>query len=498
MDFHQFIQSVTLYVVYTIILSLLYSVHMGEGAPASARLEYFPGFSGKLRSDIYTGYVTVDEAHERELFYYFVKSEKNPENDPLLLWLTGGPGCSSFSGFMYENGPFYFNLNETSESLPKVHENPDSWSKVSSIIFLDSPVGTGFSYSNTTEDYVTGDVKTVSDVYAFLIKWLEEYPEFLPNPMYIAGDSYSGIFVPMVAQKIVNGNEAGMKHMNFKGYMVGNGAADPMFDSNSKVPFAHGMGLISDELYQAVKEACNGSYWNPTGDACMSKMLAVWQNLFGLYPNHILDPLCFWSVEKKQARSSDENLNRSSKKSAFSEYLLETWRLSSLIRLKSSKCLDGQLQLGQQDDPCAVDPYKFSITWANNPSVRKAIHAKTEEIIGSWRRCGGRFIYNYEVESVIEYHLNLTRSGYRALIYSGDHDMVVPYIGSQSWITSLGYATVDDWRSWIVDGQVAGYTRTYENNLTFTTIKGAGHTAPEYKPRESFEMFNRWVFQNPI
>ena len=53
-------------------------------------------------------YVGVGESEDVELFYYFVKSESNPKEDPLVLWLTGGPGCSSFSAFAYEIGKLNF------------------------------------------------------------------------------------------------------------------------------------------------------------------------------------------------------------------------------------------------------------------------------------------------------------------------------------------------------------------------------------------------------
>jgi serine carboxypeptidase-like clade 1 len=88
--------------------------------------------------------------------------------------------------------------------------------------------------------------------------------------------------------------------------------------------------------------------------------------------------------------------------------------------------------------------------------------------------------------------MNNSINGYRSLIFSGDHDFEVPLIGTQVWIKSLNYAIVDKWRPWMINNQVAGYTRTYANKMTFATVKGGGHTA-EYKPDETFIMFQRWI-----
>ena len=75
---------------------------------------------------------------------------------------------------------------------------------------------------------------------------------------------------------------------------------------------------------------------------------------------------------------------------------------------------------------------------------------------------------------------------------------MVPYVGTVSWIKSLNFSIVDAWRPWMVDGQVAGYSTEFQNNFTFATVKGGGHTAPEFKPKECFAMFKRWVSQQPL
>lgn len=192
-----------------VIISVSGSSH--EVSNSTAVIKYLPGFSGPLPFYFETGYIGVDEKEDVQLFYYFVKSERNPMEDPVMLWLTGGPGCSAFSGLVYEIGPLKFDVVEYKGSLPTLVQNPYSWTKVASIIFLDSPVGTGFSYSRSQHGWMTSDLKSANQAYQFLKKWLIIHPEFTSNPIYISGDSYSGLPVPVIVQHILDGNEAGHK-----------------------------------------------------------------------------------------------------------------------------------------------------------------------------------------------------------------------------------------------------------------------------------------------
>ncbi|KAJ0792423.1 putative carboxypeptidase C [Helianthus annuus] len=88
-----------------IILSICISltIFLAHSAPENAAISQIPGFNGTLPSKHYAGYVTIDENHGKKLYYYYVLSERNPSEDPVVLWLNGGPGCSSFDGFVYEH-----------------------------------------------------------------------------------------------------------------------------------------------------------------------------------------------------------------------------------------------------------------------------------------------------------------------------------------------------------------------------------------------------------
>uniref|UniRef100_A0A0A9DFB8 Carboxypeptidase n=1 Tax=Arundo donax TaxID=35708 RepID=A0A0A9DFB8_ARUDO len=467
-----------------------------RSAPAGAAVTRVPGFAGAgLPSRHYAGYVTVDERHGRRLFYYLVESERDPARDPLVLWLNGGPGCSSFDGFVYEHGPFNFESGGSAGSLPKLHLNPYSWSKVSSVIYLDSPAGVGLSYSMNVSDYQTGDLKTAVDSHTFLLKWFQLYPEFLTNPFYIAGESYAGVYVPTLSHEVVKGIHEGVKPtINFKGYMVGNGVCDTVFDGNALVPFAHGMGLISEDIYKEANTACQGNYWNASSDKCENALSKVDMEIDGLNTYDILEP-CYHSTSIKEVIPQNSRTPQSFKDLGVTDKPLpvrtrmhgRAWPLRAPVR-------DGRVPSWQElasGVPCMSD--EVATAWLNNDSVRSAIHAEPVSSIGPWLICTDVLTFHHDAGSMIIYHKNLTRQGYRAFIYSGDHDMCVPYTGTEAWTSSLGYGVVDSWRPWFVNEQVSGYIQAYDNGLTFATIKGAGHTVPEYKPQEALAFYSRWL-----
>ncbi|CAI0464514.1 unnamed protein product, partial [Linum tenue] len=267
-----------------------------SASKAASGIKYLPGFDGPLPFYLETGYIGVGEAEEVQLFYYFVKSERNPEQDPLILWLTGGPGCSSLSGLAFEIGPVRFKVVEYNGSLPTWVLNPDSWTKVSSVIFLDLPVGAGFSYATSEPAFRSSDKVQASQAVEFMRKWLKKHPEFQTNQFYIGGDSYAGIPLPIAVQIISNENEMGIKPMlNLKGYILGNPVTDfRKFEGNSRIPTAHGLSLISDELYQSLETRCGAEYQNvdPTNYECINNLHAFDECLSGLYFEHILYPMC--------------------------------------------------------------------------------------------------------------------------------------------------------------------------------------------------------------
>ncbi|XP_050214128.1 serine carboxypeptidase-like 17 [Mercurialis annua] len=452
-----------------LLVVLLFQVGSGIASSNSA-VKFLPGFDGPLPFELETGYIGVDESEEVQLFYYFIKSQRNFKEDPLLLWLTGGPGCSALSGLLYEIGPLTFKVAEYNGSLPTLILNPHSWIQAASIIFVDMPVGTGFSYTKAQlASYVT-DLKQVHQADQFLRKWLKDHPEFLSNPVYIAGDSYSGKTLPAIVQQIINGAEVGTEPLiNLQGYIIGNPVTDSSFDTNAKIPFAHGMALISDELYQSLKISCREDYVNidPTNTQCLKYMDDYDKCTSGLLENHILEPTCGYFASPKP-------------------FELVGKRSSLIDNNQDSQKID-----------CRSYGYTLSYNWTAYASVRQALHVR-EGTVKEWLRCNYDLPYTYEISSSVNYHAYLSNKGYRSLIYSGDHDFMVPYIGTQGWIRSLNYSIVDDWRPWLVQGQVAGYTRTYSNQMTFATVKGGGHTAPEYKPVECLAMIKRWLNQESL
>jgi len=175
-----------------------------------------------------------------DMFYWLFKSRSQPSTDPVVLWLTGGPGCASEVALFYENGPY------TIEPDLDLKNNPYSWNAVSNLLFVDQPVGTGFSKCASIFDFDTNEDQIAATMKLFIDGFLEKNPEYKGRDFYITGESYAGHYIPALAYHFVKEIPPGSLGMNFKGIAIGNGWVDPYIQYPQYAEFAYENNLIDD------------------------------------------------------------------------------------------------------------------------------------------------------------------------------------------------------------------------------------------------------------
>ncbi|XP_051134305.1 serine carboxypeptidase-like 17 isoform X4 [Andrographis paniculata] len=453
-----------------VLLTALIVVFNTIAASSSFDVPILPGYPGPLPFKLQTGYVGVGDEDERQLFYYFIESESDPVRDPLLFWFIGGPGCSGFSALVYEIGPLKFDHEEFDDGLPSFVLNPYSWTKFANILFIDALAGSGFSYAKSENGYASSDTIAAEHNYMFLRKWLLSHPWFIRNRFYLGGDSYGGKTVALLASEIIKGNEAGLEpQIRFQGYMIGNPVVDEDKDHNEQTPYAHRMGLISDEYFEMAKTSCDGEYVNPdpNNKECKYALQLVKDCIQNIYTAHILEPSC---GEHPGIRRFDND---------------------PIINSEEHRPIN---VLKQERQFCREDLHELSTLWANDLTVQEALHVR-KGTIDDWVRCNDSIRYEKNIQSTCKLH-GLLSKDLHILVYSGDHDLGIPHIATLKWVRLLNISVDEQWRPWMVNGQVGGYTEKYGNNgasLIFATVKGGGHTAPEYMPKECFAMADRWL-----
>ncbi|XP_054818909.1 serine carboxypeptidase-like 18 isoform X3 [Prosopis cineraria] len=352
---------------------------------ASSRsiIKNLPGFSGDLPFKLETGYIGVGEEEDVQLFYLFVESQRNPSKDPILLWFVGGPGCSALSAFLFENGPVTFD-RESSGILPTLILNPYAWTQVLNVMYIDLPVGTGFSYSQTQEGYHSSDIMWIENAYDFLQKWFMDHPEFGSNSFYVGGGSYSTLPAVPLVKKLYEGFRAGGSPLiNIKGLVLASPSTDVFLDMNSRIVYAHHLGLISDELYESIKASCNGDYvnMNPNNTKCASDYEAYSQLVRYININQILEPVCITTPNNNERALLEDS----------SEGILQSFW-------------------------CRGYDHILVNQWANNEDVRKALQIR-EGTKGEFLRCNKSLSYKFHLQSVVDYHRNFTKTNLQCLVY---------------------------------------------------------------------------------
>ncbi|MBA0685537.1 hypothetical protein Goari_013193, partial [Gossypium aridum] len=265
-----------------------------------------PGQPPRLSFQQFSGYVTVDYKKHKALFYYFVEAETDPASKPLVLWLNGGPGCSSLGvGAFSENGPFRPN----GEFLVK---NDYSWNREANMLYLETPIGVGFSYSTNTSSYEAVD------------------------------DEITGHYIPQLAKLMVEFNKK-QNLFNLKGIALGNPVLEFATDFNSRAEYFWSHGLISDSTYNMFTSVCNYSRY------------------VSEYYRDSVSPSC----SKVMSQVSRET-------SKFVDKYDVTLDVCISSVLSQSMAINPQ-QVSERVDVCVEDKI---VNYLNRKDVQKALHAR--------------------------------------------------------------------------------------------------------------------------
>jgi carboxypeptidase C (cathepsin A) len=263
------------------LLALLGCAPPSESRPAADAIKGLPNWDGPLPSKMYSGFVnsTHDATYgQMHSHYWFVEAEAAPESAPLLVWYNGGPGASSLFGLMIELGPFNFNdaslatAAAQKNGIPSPLRNPYSWSKAANVLAISAPPPVGFSYCDAGGPAGDGlscgdwdDTKTAAANDASLRAWVRAFPAFAKSPMYIVGESYAGIYVPTLVQRILENNAKPKEFgpaLALAGFGIGDGCIGhedmphvyrTVFDTQ----FMAGHGQFSAKLARQIDASCD-------------------------------------------------------------------------------------------------------------------------------------------------------------------------------------------------------------------------------------------------
>ncbi|KAG7370847.1 peptidase S10 serine carboxypeptidase family protein [Nitzschia inconspicua] len=413
-----------------------------------------------------SGYMDVkgskyDESGDKHLFFWMFEKrnshlldEEEASEIPFVVWLTGGPGCSSTLALLTENGPCSVNPDGKTTKI-----NPYSWTEAAHVLWLDQPAGVGYSYGDEND---SGEAMVSEDAYYFFQAFFQAHPEYSKSPLYIIGESYAGHYVPAITHRIWKGNQSPCEKcidINLAGLAIGNGLTNPeeqyqwypeMVWNNS-----HGIKVVDESVYQAMKAAV---------------------------------PKCVALIH--QCNQGDNTIDNFACQTAF---LVCNLALTSPYQATGLNPYDIRKKC---DKPPLCYDFSNVANFLNLESTKQALGVD-ESHVHNWNACNYGINMKFHTDWMKDfspYVADLLDAGFPALIYAGDVDFICNYLGNQAWTKGLAWkhsadfnaAEVHDWNGG------AGLARS-SNGFTFLQVKDGGHMVPSDQPEVSLTMLKTFL-----
>jgi len=392
----------------------------------------------------YSGLVDLEK--NNDMFYWWFESRNSTKDDPLVLWLTGGPGCASEIALFYENGPYKFEDDGVTLKM-----NPHSWNSNANLLYVDQPVGTGFSHAGATS-YDTNEEEIAENMAQFMIKFLAKYPQLEGKDFYITGESYAGHYIPAISHNFMFKHKDDLK-MNFKGMAIGNGLVDPynQYPAYEKFSYENKLvGKAEDTILKAGFKGCQllieSGVWPVALEACqimteviLGNPIAPRFNVYDIREKCDKPPLCY-------DMSPADNL---------------------LAKDEIKKVLGVE---GRGWTECNMEVHTF--------------------LLGDW------------MTNLAPKVTDILNAGLDVLVYSGDKDFICNWRGGEAWTHEVNWEHKDDFNAgnysdWSVGNKAAGALKTTQN-LKFLRVFDAGHMVPMNQPEAALQMLNEFTKGAPL
>ena len=350
----------------------------------------------------------------------------------------------------------------------KLVYNEGSWDEFANLLFVDNPVGTGFSYVDTNS-YVHELQEMADQFVVFMEKWFAIFPEYEHDDLYFAGESYAGQHIPYIAQSIVNRNKAkgaDQHHWNLKGLLIGNGWISPLDHYQTYLPFAYSENLIA-------------------GGSEGAK-----------------------SVEAQQARCLAE-LNQPGGMDKVDTNVCEGILQSILdVTRQDGLCLNMyDVRLRDQYPSCGMawPPDLTTVTpYLRRKDVLEALHVNPDKRTG-WTECSGAVSQQFRAQSSkpsIQILPGLLEDGIPIVLFSGAKDLICNHLGTEQLINNMAWSggtgfeiSPGVWapkRDWTFEGEPAGIYQE-ARNLTYILFYNASHMVTFDCPRRTRDILERFV-----